>query len=192
MRAAYRQLTSQLFSNLYLNDFDHYMKERLGLKHYGRYVDDFYIVHNDPGYLLSLIPAIGRFLRDDAALSLHPDKTKLANVLGGIAFLGSYIKPYRRYVLHRTVFRIREKLDRLDRRPPGYFAEPRRFAACALVGQFLSGDFYPRPYLPAPAGGVPGQRHVPLLPCYAHVAETGARPPLEGDARHRPRPMAGK
>ena len=109
-------LTSQLFSNLYLNDFDHYMKERLGLKHYGRYVDDFYIVHNDLGYLLSLIPAIGRFLRDDAALSLHPDKTKLANVLGGIAFLGSYIKPYRRYVLHRTVFRIREKLDRLDRR----------------------------------------------------------------------------
>ena len=140
-------LTSQLFSNLYLNDFDHYMKERLGLKHYGRYVDDFYIVHNDPGYLLSLIPAIGRFLRDDAALSLHPDKTKLANVLGGIAFLGSYIKPYRRYVLHRTVFRIREKLDRLDRRPPGYFAEPRRLrralsSANSFLGTFVRARTY--------------------------------------------------
>lgn len=168
------------------------MKERLGLKHYGRYVDDFYIVHNDPGYLLSLIPAIGRFLRDDAALSLHPDKTKLVNVLGGIAFLGSYIKPYRRYVLHRTVFRIREKLDRLDRQPPGYFAEPRRLRrALSSANSFLGTFVRARTYRLRP-GGVPRQRHVPLLPCYAHAAETGARPPLEGDARHRPRPMAGK
>ena len=140
-------LTSQLFSNVYLSKLDDFVKRSLGERHYGRYVDDFYIVHNDPGYLLSLIPAIGRFLRDDAALSLHPDKTKLANVLGGIAFLGSYIKPYRRYVLHRTVFRIREKLDRLDRRPPGYFAEPRRLrralsSANSFLGTFVRARTY--------------------------------------------------
>ncbi len=35
-------LTSQLFSNVYLNAFDHYVKYHLGCKHYGRYVDDFF------------------------------------------------------------------------------------------------------------------------------------------------------
>lgn len=34
-------LTSQLFGNVYLNDFDHFIKYKLGFKHYGRYVDDF-------------------------------------------------------------------------------------------------------------------------------------------------------
>lgn len=140
-------LTSQLFSNLYLNDFDHYMKERLGLKHYGRYVDDFYVVHNDPGYLLSLIPDISRFLHDDTGLSLHPDKTKLVNVLGGIAFLGSYIKPYRRYVLHKTVSRIRTKLDRLNARPTGYFNDPKRLhRALSSANSFLGTFSHARTY----------------------------------------------
>jgi len=40
-------LTSQLFSNVYLNDFDHHMKRGLGCKRYGRYVDDFFIVSTD-------------------------------------------------------------------------------------------------------------------------------------------------
>ena len=131
-------LTSQLLSNLYLNDFDHYMKERLGLKHYGRYVDDFYIVHNDPAYLLSLIPDIGRFLREDTALTLHPGKIKLLDVRHGIAFLGSYVKPHRRYVLRKTVNRIRAKSERLNRRPPKYFADPRRLhGALSSVNSFL-------------------------------------------------------
>ena len=40
-------LISQLLANFYLNEFDHYVTEDLGFPNYGRYVDDFYIVHND-------------------------------------------------------------------------------------------------------------------------------------------------
>ncbi len=40
-------LTSQLFSNVYLNEFDHFMKREMGFRHYGRYVDDFFVVHQD-------------------------------------------------------------------------------------------------------------------------------------------------
>ena len=131
-------LTSQLLSNLYLNDFDHYMKETLGLKHYGRYVDDFYIVHNDPDYLLSLVPDIKRFLAGNTALTLHPDKIKLENVLHGIAFLGMYVKPHRRYILHKTVTRIRTKLERLEKRPPAYFTDPKRLhGALSSVNSYL-------------------------------------------------------
>lgn len=35
-------LTSQLFSNVYLNELDQFMKRRLHCRHYGRYVDDLY------------------------------------------------------------------------------------------------------------------------------------------------------
>ncbi len=34
-------LTSQVFANFYMNSFDHYLKHDLGIKYYGRYVDDF-------------------------------------------------------------------------------------------------------------------------------------------------------
>ena len=43
-------LTSQLFSNIYLNEFDNMIKRRFKIRHYGRYVDDFYVVHQ-PLYL---------------------------------------------------------------------------------------------------------------------------------------------
>lgn len=48
-------LTSQLFGNVYLNEFDHYIKHKLGCKYYGRYVDDMVIVHQDKEYLKSVI-----------------------------------------------------------------------------------------------------------------------------------------
>lgn len=40
-------LTSQLFSNVYLNVLDQFMKRELKCIHYGRYVDDFYVVCKD-------------------------------------------------------------------------------------------------------------------------------------------------
>lgn len=51
-------LTSQLFSNIYLTPFDNYIKRELGFTHYGRYVDDFFIVHTDKGVLKETIPKI--------------------------------------------------------------------------------------------------------------------------------------
>jgi hypothetical protein len=47
-------LTSQLYGNLYLNDFDHYVKKELGIKYYGRYVDDFYLFHRDIKVLIKV------------------------------------------------------------------------------------------------------------------------------------------
>lgn len=49
-------LTSQVFANFYMHHFDTFTKNKLGLKYFGRYVDDFVIVHPDKDYLKSLIP----------------------------------------------------------------------------------------------------------------------------------------
>lgn len=36
---------------MYLDEFDHWVKETLHAKYYGRYMDDFYIIHEDKAYL---------------------------------------------------------------------------------------------------------------------------------------------
>jgi len=95
-------LTSQLFANIYLNDFDHYIKEVCKIKYYGRYVDDFVLVHPDKDYLKSLIPHFSGFLQSNLQLTLHPDKIYLQHYSNGIKFLGVVIKPYRTYIAKRT------------------------------------------------------------------------------------------
>ncbi len=94
-------LTSQVFGNVYLNDFDHYVKKTLKIKHYGRYVDDMLFVHQDKQYLKELIPQ----LQGQAALvglRLHPNKIDLKSIEEGTLFLGHIIKPYRSYLSNRT------------------------------------------------------------------------------------------
>jgi len=95
-------LTSQLFGNIYLNDFDHFVKRVLGIKYYGRYVDDFVLVHPDKEYLKTMIPAIRKFLKEKVQLQLHPYKIFLQHYGKGVKFLGVFIKPYRSYIGNRT------------------------------------------------------------------------------------------
>lgn len=95
-------LTSQLFSNIYLNDFDHFVKRRLGHRHYGRYVDDFYIIHRDKELLKRHIREIDAYLKEHLGLTLHPKKIYLQEISKGVTFLGAVVKPYRRYMVNRT------------------------------------------------------------------------------------------
>lgn len=95
-------LTSQLFSNVYLHEFDTWMKYHHRLKYYGRYVDDFYIIHPDKDYLKGLIPQIRTFLADELQLTLHPNKIYLQSVHQGVDFLGATHKPYYRLAGRRA------------------------------------------------------------------------------------------
>jgi RNA-directed DNA polymerase len=94
-------LTSQLFGNVYLNDFDHFVKRDLGIRYYGRYVDDFVLIHSDKCYLNRLIPIITEYLSKKLHLTLHPDKVYLQHFSKGVKFLGAFIKPHRAYVANR-------------------------------------------------------------------------------------------
>jgi RNA-directed DNA polymerase len=95
-------LTSQLFGNIYLNDFDHFVKRDLNIKHYGRYVDDFILLHPDKKYLTSIIPTLSNFLLSTLKLTLHPDKIYLQHFTKGVKYLGAVIKPHRIYIANRT------------------------------------------------------------------------------------------
>ena len=107
-------LTSQLFSNVYLNEFDQFMKRELKCKHYGRYVDDSYVVSRDKNWLLSLIPKIRKFLKSELGLDLHMGKLQIASSKIGVEFLGTFVRPYRKYVSNKTLRRTRYNLQRLN------------------------------------------------------------------------------
>lgn len=104
-------LTSQLFSNVYMNPFDQLCKRELKCRYYGRYVDDAIIVSSDREWLLSLVPRIREFLQDELHLTLHMGKLNVSEVHQGVEFLGSFIKPWRIYPSNHTLRRIRKNLD---------------------------------------------------------------------------------
>lgn len=110
-------LTSQLFSNIYLNDFDHFMKEELGIKYYWRYVDDFVVIHKDKEYLKSLIPNIREYLLNYLKLTLHPNKIYLQPISHWVQFLWAFIKPYRCYRSKRTVSNFYRKMKECNYLP---------------------------------------------------------------------------
>lgn len=93
-------LTSQLFGNIYLNELDHFAKEKLGLKYYGRYVDDIVIVHGNMAYLKQIIGKIKIFIYQ-IGLKIHEGKVYLQHFRKGVLFLGAFIKPFRIYAGRR-------------------------------------------------------------------------------------------
>ena len=95
-------LTSQLFGNIYMNEFDHWVKRELGIKYYGRYVDDFILIHHSKEYLQSILPKLADFLLSTLKLTLHPDKIYLQHYSKGVKFLGTVILPNRIYIANRT------------------------------------------------------------------------------------------
>lgn len=103
-------LTSQLFANVYLNEFDQFMKHKLCTQYYVRYTDDFIIVDSDKSALENLIPVMQEFLNETIKLKLHPRKITLRKFGQGIDFLGYVVLPHHRMLRTRTKQRMFRKL----------------------------------------------------------------------------------
>mgnify|MGYP000005134036 CR=1 FL=1 len=93
-------LTSQFFSNVYLDELDQFVKNNLRIKHYVRYADDFVFISDSREYLLVLIPPIEQFLKKELDLELHPQKIIIRKFRSGVDFLGYIIFP--KHILLRT------------------------------------------------------------------------------------------
>jgi retron-type reverse transcriptase len=81
-------LTSQLLVNVYMNEFDQFMKHELRVMYYIRYADDFVIMSTDKKYLLDILKEIHVFLQSKLLLSLHPNKISIKTLSSGVDFLG--------------------------------------------------------------------------------------------------------
>lgn len=105
-------LTSQLFANIYLNEFDQFLKHRWKIKNYIRYTDDFVIVSDDKSFLENLIEPIRELLHNKMVLGLHPRKVVIRKLHWGIDFLGYIVLPHYRLLRTKTKQRILRKLHK--------------------------------------------------------------------------------
>ncbi|MFA5778099.1 MAG: reverse transcriptase/maturase family protein [Candidatus Paceibacterota bacterium] len=98
-------LTSQLLVNIYMNEFDQFVKHKIKAKHYVRYADDFVILSQNRKWLENTIVRIKDFLENELMLSLHPAKLSISTVASGVDFLGWVLFPDHRVV--RTITKRR-------------------------------------------------------------------------------------
>lgn len=94
--------TSQAFGLIYLNEICHFIKEKLHIKYFINYMDDFVIIHQDKEYLNYCLDVIKNKLFSDYKLELNK-KTRIYNVEDGVEFLGY------RYILknNKVVMKLR-------------------------------------------------------------------------------------
>jgi len=104
-------VTSQLFSNIYLNELDQFVKHKLKIKYYVRYCDDFIVLSSEKNGLIELAETINSFLGNNLGLSLHPGKIVIRKWRQGIDFLGYVTMPYRRVLRTKTKNRIFTKIN---------------------------------------------------------------------------------
>ena len=107
-------LTSQFFANGYLNGFDHYVKETLGISKYLRYVDDFALFGDDRAMLQNCRRAIEDYLAT-LRLRIHPVKSQLFETRLGPHFVGFRVLPDRVRVRNHNLRSGRRRLVELRR-----------------------------------------------------------------------------
>ncbi|MBF8224475.1 RNA-directed DNA polymerase [Halomonas sp. 328] len=103
-------LTSQCFANLYLDPLDQFVKHRLKVKGYLRYMDDMILLADDAETLVAHRRQIAAFLDERLGLALHPRKVVLQRVNQGANFLGAIVYPFHSQVRQRSVRALRQRL----------------------------------------------------------------------------------
>ncbi len=104
-------LTSQLFVNIYMNEFDQFVKHSLKAKYYIRYADDFVLLSHDKEALRHVQGVISVFFCENLKLELHPDKIFLKTFASGVDFLGWVHFPGNRVLRITTKRRMLRRLN---------------------------------------------------------------------------------
>ncbi len=107
-------LTSQLFANIYLNELDHTIKERLHCQYFCRYMDDFLIVAADKEELHDWLLQIEVFLKETLGLKYNR-KTRIFPDGQGVDFLGYRVWATHCLLLKGNKDRARRRIKQLAR-----------------------------------------------------------------------------
>ena len=125
-------ITSQLFANIYMNQFDQFIKHQLKVRYYIRYCDDFLILSPDKEYLRKLVLHMNHFLENTLKLRIHPNKIFIKTFVSGIDFLG-WVNFYHHRVLRNTTKKRMFKK---------FFANPRPENFNSYLGLISHGNSY--------------------------------------------------
>ena len=104
-------LTSQFWSNVYMNDFDWFVQRGLGCGAYLRYVDDFALFADSKTQLYAWKQAIIDRLAQER-LTIHEAATQVLPTTCGIPWLGFVVYPTHRLLKRRNAVNFRRRLER--------------------------------------------------------------------------------
>ena len=104
-------LTSQFFANVYLNELDYFVKHKLKVKYYIRYVDDFVILHESKEQLAVWKEQINEFLMNKLRLQLHSQKSRIIPLSRGVDFVGFRNFYHFKLLRKRNIKNMRRKVN---------------------------------------------------------------------------------
>ena len=107
-------LTSQHFANFYLGQLDHFIKDRMQVCGYVRYMDDFISFSDNKNFLKTLLLEIEQFVEGELKLRLKDKVTTIAPVTEGVPFLGFRVFPGLIRIKRENLVRMRRKIQRKE------------------------------------------------------------------------------
>ena len=101
--------TSQYFANIYMNELDQYVKHKLHIKYYVRYMDDFVLLVENKEEAVKVFKAIEKFLQEHLKLKLNPKSRYFPSKMG-IDFCGYRIYEDYKLIRKRSIRKIKKKI----------------------------------------------------------------------------------
>ena len=134
-------LTSQFWANVYLNELDQFVKQKLKVRAYLRYVDDFVLFSDDQKELLAWRGAVVNFLAS-LRLIVHEESAHPRPAWKGITFLGFIVFPEHRRLKPPKGYAFRRRWRYLCslRRAGGMTPEKLKIHAVAWANHARYGD----------------------------------------------------
>ena len=107
--------TSQTFANIYLNELDQYIKNKLKCKYYYRYMDDMVILLENKETAKIILNKITIFLEKRPDLELN-SKTQIFKSKQGVNFCGYKINEHRMKIREKGKKKLKKKVKNLTKK----------------------------------------------------------------------------
>ena len=106
-------LTSQVFANFYLHEFD-ILASRWFKGGYGRYVDDFFVISETKRQIRKFRKFAKKYLQEELGVNLHTKKFYTQDIRKGVKFIGYVVKPGRIYIGNMTVANFHHVIEDMN------------------------------------------------------------------------------
>lgn len=107
--------TSQTFANIYLNEIDQFVKHKLHIKYYFRYLDDSVLMVETKKEAKYALKEIRKFLKENLELELNK-KTQIFKNKQGVNFCGYKINEYRLKIRDKGKRKLKKKVKKLTQK----------------------------------------------------------------------------
>ena len=101
-----------MFANIYLNEIDQYIKHKLHIKYYFRYLDDSIVIVKEKQQAINVLEKISKFLEENLQLKLNK-KTQIFKGKQGVNFCGYKINEYRMKIRDKGKRKLKNKVKKL-------------------------------------------------------------------------------